>query len=198
MRKQALQIRSCNSSDRCETQKWHREAERAKVELSSADREEATISLGDEPRGCDVNLTRKEFNGLTELLVPRLWAPLKAVGETAHIEWSGRPACETHETATSDSVDATKSADPYAPPPRRVTQVVLAGGSSQLPVVKELMTKLTGIRTLRCPVHPKLCVATGAAIFAGMMEGSVGRIEIMDGSYAWEMHGRATGFQPSL
>ena len=47
-------------------------------------------------------------------------------------------------------------------------------------------------------MDPKLCVAMGAAIFAGMMEGTVGRMEIMDGSYAWEMHERTSGFQVSL
>ena len=42
------------------------------------------------------------------------------------------------------------SLDPFCPPPKRITQVVLAGGSSALPALRTLISKMTGIQELKC------------------------------------------------
>ena len=44
-------------------------------------------------------------------------------------------------------------------------------------------------------VDPALSIALGAAIYAGMLEGSVaGAIELADGAYSAALHDRYTGF----
>lgn len=43
-------------------------------------------------------------------------------------------------------------------------------------------------------MDPKLCVSFGAAVYAGMLEGSINSIEIMDGAYSQDLHNRVTGF----
>lgn len=45
----------------------------------------------------------------------------------------------------------------------------------------------------RLEIDPTLCVAYGAGIFAGMLEGSIDGVEIMDGGYSRALHNRVTG-----
>jgi len=85
--------------------------------------------------------------------------------------------------------------DPFKPPPKRISQVVMAGGSSTLPALHDLVKRITSLQQLKCSVDPKLCVALGAAVFAGMLEGSIGNVELMDGAYSQRLHDRASGFQ---
>ena len=81
----------------------------------------------------------------------------------------------------------------YTPPPRRVTKVVLVGGSSRIPWVQRFVMDATGVRPSR-GVDPEECVAIGAALYAGMLSGHVQGIELADGAYAQDLHGRASGF----
>ena len=44
-------------------------------------------------------------------------------------------------------------------------------------------------------IDPALCVALGATIYAGMLEGSIpGGVELADGAYSAALHDRYTGF----
>ena len=44
-------------------------------------------------------------------------------------------------------------------------------------------------------VDPAHCVALGAAIYAGILEGTITNgPELADGSYSWDLHARASGF----
>ena len=44
-------------------------------------------------------------------------------------------------------------------------------------------------------VDPELCVALGATIYGGMLEGTIpGGIELADGAYSAALHDRYTGF----
>lgn len=43
-------------------------------------------------------------------------------------------------------------------------------------------------------MDPELAVALGAAVHAAVLEGHVSGIEVMDGTYNWDMHQRASGF----
>jgi molecular chaperone DnaK len=40
---------------------------------------------------------------------------------------------------------AAKGADRFAPDPRRVTQVVLVGGATRMPAIREFVAAVTGI-----------------------------------------------------
>jgi hypothetical protein len=46
-------------------------------------------------------------------------------------------------------------------------------------------------------VNPEQAVALGAALHCGAMLGLVPGLEVMDGAFAADLHGRASGFQTS-
>lgn len=86
--------------------------------------------------------------------------------------------------------------DKYAPPPRRVTSVVLAGAATRMPAVLDLVALASGIRP-DFRVNPEEAVALGAAVHAGLLTGQLqGGLEMMDGAYVVGQHGRATGLGP--
>ena len=88
-----------------------------------------------------------------------------------------------------------QSEDRWAPPPRRVSRVVLVGQSTRLPSVQVFVERLTGVKPTLA-VDPAEAVALGAAVHAGMLLGEVEGIELMDGGYSAELHGRASGWDP--
>ncbi len=48
---------------------------------------------------------------------------------------------------------------------------------------------------MQVTVDPALCVALGATIYGGMLEGTIpGCIELADGAYSAALHDRYTGF----
>ncbi len=43
-------------------------------------------------------------------------------------------------------------------------------------------------------VDPALCVALGAAMYGGALEGTLtGGFELADGAYSWDLHDRVSG-----
>lgn len=55
--------------------------------------------------------------------------------------------------------------------------------------------RLRLIDAMQVTVDPELCVALGATIYGGMIEGSIpGGIELADGAYNAALHDRHTGF----
>lgn len=50
--------------------------------------------------------------------------------------------------------------------------------------------------TTQVTVDPALCVALGAAMYGGALEGTLpGAVELADGAYRWDLHERVTGLQ---
>ena len=48
---------------------------------------------------------------------------------------------------------------------------------------------------MQVTVDPALCVAIGATLYGGMLEGTlVGGVELADGAYSAALHDRYTGF----
>ncbi|GLC58990.1 hypothetical protein PLESTB_001430400 [Pleodorina starrii] len=98
-------------------------------------------------------------------------------------------------TAPGAGTAAAASAAKYVAPPRRLSGLVLVGAATRLPVVRDYITEVTGL-PVRPGVDPETAVALGAALHAGLMVGSITRgIEMNDGGYVSEQHGRASGFQ---
>jgi len=176
-------------------------ARSAKEALSTSEAVTIDIPAGGSGRQ-RVPLTRSEFEGLTEPLLRRLWPPMEQVASSVMLEWAGRPAWAAKSKLPTpadligsrtkgDLVDAV--ADKYAPPPRRVTRVVLAGAATQMPAVRRLISSASGVEP-DLSVDPEHAVAIGAAIHAGLLTGEISRgIELMDGSYVSGQHGRASG-----
>ena len=59
--------------------------------------------------------------------------------------------------------------------------------------MRKLVSNLFGVDPRRT-VDPMLAVALGAAALAGQLAGLGGSIELGDGAYAPDVHGRASGF----
>jgi molecular chaperone DnaK (HSP70) len=54
---------------------------------------------------------------------------------------------------------------------------------------------MVSVACLQATVDPALAVALGAAIYGGVLEGSVtDGPELADGAYSWALHDRASGF----
>lgn len=128
-------------------------AEKAKVELSSV--LETTINLpfitANEtgPKHINTNLTRAKFEDLCDDLIHRCRIPVENSIRDARIEKSD------------------------------IDQVVLVGGSSRIPAIQKLVTRLTG-KEPNQTVNPDEVVAIGAAIQGGVLAGEVKDILLLD------------------
>src|SRR5882762_3052983 len=135
-------------------QRLYEAAEKAKIELSSA--QESQINLpfitADQsgPKHLDVRLTRSRFNELTADLLDRVVAPVRQ--------------------ALDDAKDKGV---------KEVDHVVLVGGMTRMPAVQEKVKELTGKEPHR-GVNPDEVVAVGAAIQAGVLAGDVKDVLLLD------------------
>jgi molecular chaperone DnaK len=142
------------SKDKIALQRLKEAAEQAKKELSSktsASIQLPYLSLTDSgPANLDETMTRAQFEKLTEDLVNRTKKPFEDVIKEAGV----------------------KVAD--------IAHVVLVGGSTRMPAVVELVTKLTGGREPNKGVNPDEVVAVGAALQAGVLRGERKDVLLID------------------
>ena len=132
------------AQDKMATQRLKEAAEKAKIELSAV--QETQINLpfitatAEGPKHLDLTLTRAKFNELTEDLVNRCVGPFEMA-----IKDAGLSLTDIHH-------------------------VVLVGGSTRIPAVQELVTRLTGKEPNKT-VNPDEVVAIGAAVAAPTIRG---------------------------
>jgi molecular chaperone DnaK len=128
-------------------------AEKAKVELSSVVQTEINLPFitADQngPKHLIKTITRAKFEELTDDLTQRCVGPFRRALEDAKLSES--------------SID----------------EVVLVGGSTRMPVIQQLVTKLTG-KEPHQGVNPDEVVAVGAAIQAGVLMGEVKDVVLLD------------------
>jgi molecular chaperone DnaK len=140
--------------DRMALQRLKEAAEKAKVELSTV--AETTINLpfitatAEGPLHLEMKLTRSEFERMTADLVERCRVPF----EQAINDW-GKNVSE-------------------------IDHVILVGGATRMPMIQELVRKLTGGKDPHKGVNPDEVVAIGAAIQAGVLKGDVKDILLLD------------------
>ena len=141
------------SGDRQAMQRLTEAAEKAKIELSGT--VTTTINLpfitADQngPKHLDYTLTRAKFEELTQDLTDRCIQPFKNALADAKLDVS------------------------------QIDEVVMVGGSTRMPVIQELVKKLTG-KELNQSVNPDEVVAVGAAIQAGVLAGEVRDVVLLD------------------
>jgi molecular chaperone DnaK len=141
-------------ADRQALQRLTEAAERAKIELSS--RLETTVNLpfitADQtgPKHLEMTLTRAKFESLTADLTERLRGPFLSALQDANLT------------------------------PQQISEVVLVGGSTRMPVVQQLVKSLTGGKEPHKGVNPDEVVAIGAAIQAGVLKGEVKDVLLLD------------------
>ncbi|HEX7296147.1 MAG TPA: molecular chaperone DnaK, partial [Pyrinomonadaceae bacterium] len=142
------------SKDRQALQRLTEAAEKAKIELSSALETEINLPFitadATGPRHLLIKLSRAKFEQLTHDLVERCMNPVKQ--------------------AIADAKLSEKDLD----------EVILVGGATRMPAVKELVKKLTGGKEPNQSVNPDEVVAIGAAIQAGVLTGEVKDVLLLD------------------
>ena len=141
------------SKDRQAIQRLREAAEKAKIELSSTTQTELNLPFitadASGPKHLQLNLSRAKFEQITQDLTDRLKGPFDQALKDAGL--------------TAQQVD----------------EVVLVGGSTRMPVVQDLVRKLTGKEPNR-GVNPDEVVAVGATIQAGVLGGEVNDVLLLD------------------
>jgi molecular chaperone DnaK len=141
------------SGDRQAMQRLTEAAEKAKIELSSTVQTNINLPFitADQngPKHLDVTLTRAQFEQLTNDLTQRCVQPFKNALADAKLDVS------------------------------KIDEVVMVGGSTRMPVIQDLVRKLTG-KELNQSVNPDEVVAIGAAIQAGVLSGEVHDVVLLD------------------
>jgi len=128
-------------------------AEKAKIELSSAQQTEVNLPYitadATGPKHLVVKITRTKFESLVEDLIERTIAPCR--------------------TALKDA--GVKIED--------IADVILVGGQSRMPKVQEKVKEIFG-KEPRKDVNPDEAVAVGAAIQGGVLQGDVKDVLLLD------------------
>ena len=149
-REQGIDLRT----DRQALQRLREAAEKAKIELSSVMETEINLPYitadATGPKHMQLKLSRAKFEQMTNDLLERCRKPFEA--------------------ALKDSgIDASK-----------LNEVVLVGGSTRMPMVQDLVRKLTNGKEPNKGVNPDEVVSIGAAIQGGVLGGEVKDILLLD------------------
>jgi molecular chaperone DnaK len=138
------------SQDKNSLQRLYEAAEKAKIELSSAQETQINLpfitAVEGQPKHLDLKLTRSKLNELTADLLERIVGPVKRA---------------------LDDADAA------------IEHVVLVGGMTRMPAVRDRVKELTG-KDPHQGVNPDEVVAVGAGIQAGVLAGDVKDVLLLD------------------
>jgi molecular chaperone DnaK len=141
-------------TDRQALQRLREAAEKAKIELSTVMETEINLPYitadATGPKHLQLKLSRSKFEQMTEDLLNRCRKPFEAALKDA-------------------GMDASK-----------LNEVVLVGGSTRMPMVQDLVRKLTNGKEPNKGVNPDEVVAVGAAIQGGVLGGEVKDILLLD------------------
>jgi molecular chaperone DnaK len=139
--------------DRQALQRLMEAAEKAKIELSAVSVTDINLpfitATEDGPKHLETRLTRSQFEGLCVDLLSRLRTPVKRALKDAGLS------------------------------PVDIEEVVLVGGSTRMPMVKQLVQDLIGIEPNE-NVNPDEVVAVGAAIQGSILAGELKDILLLD------------------
>ena len=128
-------------------------AEKAKIELSSAQQTEVNLPYitadASGPKHLVVKITRTKFESLVEDLIERTIAPCRTALKDAGVSIA------------------------------EIGDVILVGGQSRMPKVQEKVKEIFG-KEARKDVNPDEAVAVGAAIQGGVLQGDVKDVLLLD------------------
>jgi molecular chaperone DnaK len=125
------------------------EAERAKIRLSDELKTQVSVELPDNKGRFTRELTRDQLESMTVEIIERTLAPCRLALKDAGL--------------TPDSID----------------EVVLVGGSTRMPLVRQRVQELFG-KTPHCELNPDEVVALGAAVQADILSGGTTDMLLLD------------------
>jgi molecular chaperone DnaK len=142
------------SQDRQALQRLQEAAEKSKIELSTVMETEINLPFVTAdisgPKHLQMTLTRAKLEQLTEDLVERCRGPVEQALKDAGL--------------TAGQLD----------------EVVLVGGATRMPMIQDLVRKLTAGKEPNKSVNPDEVVAVGAAVQAGVLAGEVKDVLLLD------------------
>ncbi len=128
-------------------------AEKAKIELSSLQSTKISLPFiyidGQTPKNIDIDFDRSKFEELSKDLLEKCKVPVEKALKDANL-------------STSD-----------------IDQVILVGGSTRIPAVRNLLNSLLN-KSLNETVNPDEVVAMGAAVQAGIIAGEITDLILLD------------------
>lgn len=140
-------------SDPLALQRLKESAEKAKIELSSAQQTDVNLPYitadASGPKHMNIKLTRAKLESLVEKLVERTIPPLKTALKDAGLTVA------------------------------QINEVILVGGQTRMPMVQKTVEEFFG-KEPRKDVNPDEAVAVGAAIQAAVLSGEVKDILLLD------------------
>jgi len=140
-------------ADKMAMQRLKEAAEKAKIELSGMQQTQINLPFitadSSGPKHLDINLTRAKFEELIGKLVEDTRVPVEQAMKDA-----GITANDIHK-------------------------VLLVGGSTRVPLVQDMVKKITGKEPDK-GINPDECVAIGAAIQGGVLSGDVKDLVLLD------------------
>lgn len=141
------------AQDKMVMQRLKEGAEKAKIELSSAQQSEINLPFltadASGPKHLNIKLSRSKLEQLIDPIVQRTLAPCKKALADAKLKSS------------------------------EINEVILVGGSTRIPLVQEQVKKFFGKEPNRS-VNPDEVVAMGAAVQAGVLAGDVKDLLLLD------------------
>jgi len=142
------------SRDRSALQRLREAAEKAKIELSNVMETEINLPFitadASGPKHLQLKLTRARFEQLTEDLLQRCVGPFEKALADAKLK------------------------------PQELHEVILVGGATRMPMVQELVRRLTGGKEPHKGVNPDEVVAIGAAIQGAVLGGQMKDVLLLD------------------
>lgn len=141
------------NGDRQALQRLTEASEKAKVELSNLTQTDISLpfltATETGPKHLDRSITRNKFEELCSSLIDRARIPVENALKDAKLDKS------------------------------KIDEVVLVGGSTRIPAVQDVVTKVLGKKPNQT-VNPDEVVAVGAAVQAGVLAGEVKDILLLD------------------
>ncbi|NET45554.1 molecular chaperone DnaK [Okeania sp. SIO2B3] len=142
------------SADRMALQRLREAAEKAKIELSSAQITNINLPFitADEtgPKHLETQLTRAQFEKLIQSLTKSTIKPVEQALKDAGMS------------------------------PEKIDKIILVGGSTRIPAVQAAISNYFKVQTPDTSVNPDEAVASGAAIQAGILGGEVKDLLLLD------------------
>jgi heat shock protein 1/8 len=162
-------------------------AEAAKMQLSKSDTAVIRMPVAG---GIEAFLNRQKFESLAEDLFRRARLPLDMACWQAGVdlgtalkEWeTAQTALRKRDGGQRRAKKAVQDQGVQITPKKRmpVSEVLLVGGATRMPAVRKFVENMTGLVPKETNVDPDLAVALGAAVQAGIYEGNVSDVMIMD------------------
>lgn len=141
------------SKDEMAMQRLNEAAEKAKIELSTVVETDINLpyitATNDGPKHLNMKLTRSKLDQLVKPLVERFEKPVQQALADAKLS------------------------------PGDIQKVILVGGPTRMPIVREFLTKIIGVKP-EGGIDPMEAVAMGAAIQGGVLAGEVKDVLLLD------------------